>query len=123
MSRRTTARRASAATPRLNRCLALEDPRRTSDGAGGFLEAWQLLGHHWCEMRALTGRSTDQSGTSLSLQRYRITLRAHPTGSPARPRPDQRLRDGARIFRIDAVAEGDPDGRFLTCFATEETSA
>ena len=109
--------------PRLSRRLMLEDPRRTSDGAGGHVEAWQVLGEHWCEMRALSGRSTDRLGTSLSLQRYRITLRAAPVGHSARPRPDQRCRDGGRIFRIDAVAEGDPDQRYLTCFVTEETTA
>ncbi|WP_293575243.1 head-tail adaptor protein [Phaeobacter sp.] len=121
MTRRLPSR--TAPRPRLNRRLALEDPRRTSDGAGGHVEAWQVLGEHWCEMRALSGRSTDRQGTTLSLQRFRITLRAAPVGSPQRPRPDQRFREEARIFRIDAVAEGDPDGRYLTCFTTEETTA
>ncbi|MFD1511059.1 head-tail adaptor protein [Lacimonas salitolerans] len=34
-----------------------------------------------------------------------------------------RAREGARIFRITAVAEGDLRGRYLTCFAEEEVVA
>ena len=39
-----------------------------------------------------------------------------------RPRPDQRLREGARIFTILAVTERDPEGRFLTCITREEVA-
>ena len=106
--------------PRLNRVLHLEDPQATSDGAGGFEVTWVVVGQHWAEVDALTGRETGRGGTSLSLQRYRIILRAAPQGSSARPRPDQRFREGSRIYKIDAVAEHDPQGRYLQCFATEE---
>ena len=81
---------------------------------------WPELGQHWAEVDALTGRESGRRGTSVSLQRYRITLRAAPVGSPARPKPDQRFREGSRIYKIDAVAERDMDGRYLICFATEE---
>ena len=54
---------------------------------------------------------------------YRITVRAAPFGAPRRPKPEQRLREGARVFRIAAVAEDDADGRYLTCFAQEEVPA
>ena len=105
--------------PRLSRQLVLEDPQRSSDGSGGYSETWIALGTLWAEVKALTGRVT---GDSLSLQRYRITLRASPEGAASRPRPDQRFRDGSRLYRIDAVAEADPDARYLTCFAVEEVS-
>jgi hypothetical protein len=39
-----------------------------------------------------------------------------------RPRPDQRLREGARIFTILAVGDSDPTGRYLTCFTQEEVA-
>jgi head-tail adaptor len=44
-------------------------------------------------------------------------------GSDRRPRPDQRFREGARLFRILAVAEADAQGLYLTCFAREEVVA
>ena len=105
--------------PHLSRQLVLEDPRRLPDGAGGYIESWSALGTLWAEVTALSGRNADQQ----SLQRYRITVRAAPVGATARPRPDQRLREGTRRFRIDAVSEADPGARYLTCFAVEELGA
>ncbi|WP_264213734.1 head-tail adaptor protein [Leisingera thetidis] len=105
--------------PKLSRQLVLEDPQRTSDGAGGYAETWVALGTLWAEVKSLSGRL---AGDSLSLQKYRITLRASPDGFASRPRPDQRFRDSNRIYRIDAVAESDPGARYLTCFAVEEVS-
>ena len=60
------------------------------------------------------------TAASLSRVTYRITVRSAPPGSPARPEPDQRFVEGARVFRIQAVKEHDPGGRFLTCRAIEE---
>jgi head-tail adaptor len=50
----------------------------------------------------------------------RITVRGAPVGAEQRPRPDQRFRDGSRLFRILAVTERDAAGRYLLCFAREE---
>ncbi|MBY6138473.1 head-tail adaptor protein [Leisingera daeponensis] len=105
--------------PKLTRKLVLEDPQRAPDGAGGYTETWVALGTLWAEVKSLSGRLNSDS---LSLQKYRITLRASPDGFASRPRPDQRLRDGNRLYRIDAVAENGPDDRYLTCFAVEEVS-
>jgi hypothetical protein len=54
---------------------------------------------------------------------YRITVRAAPVGSTVRPRPEDRLRDGARVFTLLAVTEEGPRGQYLTCFAREEDPA
>ncbi|MEX3315099.1 phage head closure protein [Sulfitobacter sp. PS-8MA] len=108
--------------PHLNRALILETPQRVSDGAGGFVESWQPLGTLWAEVRARTGRETAQSGAAVSRMAFKITVRAAPQGAPARPTAQQRFREGARIFTIQAVAETDSAGRYLTCFAQEETA-
>lgn len=105
--------------PNLTRKLVLEDPQRAPDGAGGYTETWVALGTLWAEVKSLSGRL---AGDSVSLQKYRITLRASPEGFASRPRPDQRFRDNDRLYRIDAVAENGPDARYLTCFAVEEVS-
>ncbi|OUS35620.1 phage tail protein [Rhodobacterales bacterium 56_14_T64] len=109
--------------PVLSRRLTLEDPQRASDGSGGHVEAWEALGDLWAEVKPLTGRAKMQGGVDLSLQRYRVTVRATPVGSASRPRPDQRFRDGTQLFLIHAVAEADALGRYLTCFVQEEVSA
>lgn len=109
--------------PRLNRRLTLESPTRQPDGAGGYIETWTPLGVVWAEVTARTGRETLAPGAPLAAVSYRIVVRGAPEGSPARPLPEQRLRDGGRIYLIRAVAEMDAEGRFLTCFADEEVVA
>jgi head-tail adaptor len=106
--------------PRLNRQLVLEGSARVNDGAGGFVESWVPLGFVWAEVTARTGRETAQSGAAISRMGFRIVLRGAPVGSLERPEPQQRFRDGTRIYTITAVAEHDPEGRFLICFAEEE---
>lgn len=106
--------------PALNRVLVLEAPERVSDGAGGYVEGWIVLGTLWAEITARTGRETAHVGAPISRVGYKIVVRGAPVGTAARPKPQQRLRDGERVFVIQAVAERDPEGRYLTCFADEE---
>jgi head-tail adaptor len=90
-------------TPQLTRRLVLEAPERLADGAGGFSEVWAPLGTLWAHVAPGTGREAAGQLVTMSSVPLRITVRAAPQGSPARPRPEQRLRDGGRIFRILAV--------------------
>jgi len=106
--------------PELNRALVLEAPARVADGAGGFDEGWQVLGTLWARIEARSGRETAQGGAPISRVSHRITVRGAPWGSAARPRPQQRFRDGARTFAIEAVAERDAAGRYLVCHVVEE---
>ena len=106
----------------LNRQLVLEAPTRVADGAGGFGQTWAVLGTLWADVAARTGREVTDGTAQLSSTRYRITVRAAPYGAASRPKPEQRFRDGARVFQIEAVADRDPSGRYLTCYATEEVA-
>lgn len=109
--------------PDLTRRLTLEAPQQAADGAGGFVEAWTVLGTLWAEITPGTGRERAGEGTPLSRVPYRITVRGAPVGASYRPKPGQRFRDGGRIFSVLAVAERDGRGHFLTCFAQEEDAA
>ena len=71
-------------------------------------------------MEARSGREQGTGAGMISVVQWRITLRAAPLGDARRPRPGQRLRQGTRLFQIEAVAESDPSGRYLDCFAREE---
>ncbi len=104
----------------LGRRLVLEAPAQVPDGAGGFATVWTTLGTVWAEVVAGAGREAGGVETVVSATAYRITLRAVPVGMAGRPEAGQRLRDASRIFRIDAVAERDLRGVYLTCHATEE---
>ncbi|QFT59652.1 Phage head-tail joining protein [Sulfitobacter sp. THAF37] len=109
--------------PRLSHALVLETPERLPDGAGGFVEGWLAVGTLWAEINARTGRETGSAGALVSRAGFRIVVRGAPFGSPERPRAQQRLRDGQRIFNITAVTERDPEGRYLICHAEEERVA
>lgn len=105
---------------RLNRRLTLESPARVSDGAGGYVESWTPLGDVWAELTARTGRESVAAGAAVSLVPYVVVVRGAPAEHPERPRPEQRFRDGNRVFHIRSVAERDPEGRHLVCMAEEE---
>ncbi|MDD9716577.1 head-tail adaptor protein [Dinoroseobacter sp. PD6] len=108
-------------TPVLSRKLILEERVQVPDGAGGFQESWEARGMLWADVRMRSGRETSRRpAVAVSMTSSRITVRAAPFGSPSRPKPDQRFREGNRTFRILAVGEADHDARFLTCFVDEE---
>lgn len=107
------------ARPRLTRQLLLEDRVSAPDGSGGFETSWQVLGSLWAEMTAQAGRKDLVAGRKHSRVVYRILVRGMPVGSASRPRPEQRLRDGKRVFQILTVAEADPEGRFLEILVEE----
>lgn len=107
----------------LNRPLTLESVVRVPDGSGGFSESWAVLGTLWAEVVPGTGRDVAGEEAFFATVSYRITVRAAPQGSASRPMPDQRFRDGARVFVILAVTERDPAGHYLICFAREEVPA
>ena len=109
--------------PRLDRLLTLEAPQDVPDGAGGYARLWMPLGQHWAEVTPGSGRETVSGTAPISAVSVKIVVRASPIGSLSRPRPDQRFREGARVFRIAAVAETDPRGRYLTCHSVEEEVA
>ena len=107
----------------LSRAMVLEAPQRVADGAGGFALTWVAQGTLWAEVRPGSGREAAGTEVVFAAVPYRITVRGAPVGSTARPKPEQRLRDGTRVFTILAVSERDPQGRYLQCFAHEEVPA
>lgn len=107
----------------LARKLVLEQASRVPDGSGGHVVSWVALGTLWADVQAGTGGERYAEFVTLSNVAYRIIVRGAPQGAPSRPKPEQRFRDGARIFRIVAVTEADEAGQYLTCFSQEEVGA
>lgn len=108
---------------RLNRPVVLEEAVALPDGAGGHALEWHALGTLWAEVRPGAGRERRGEIAPEGSMLFRLFVRAAPQGSQRRPRPDQRLREGARIFRILAVSEADAAGAYLICHAREEVPA
>lgn len=109
--------------PRLTVPLELESPEQVKDGMGGYRVEWRVLGRLFAEMKAGAGREALAEVGPRSEVTWRVVTRGFPEGDPRRPRPEQRFRMGTRLFLIDAVAERDTFGRFLTSYAREEKPA
>lgn len=97
----------------------LEAPERVPDGAGGYAVVWRTLGTLWADVAARTSREDFIAGQARPRVKYRILVRGAPPGSPSRPRTEQRLREGQRVFDILTVADQPPDGRYLEIHAEE----
>lgn len=106
--------------PKLNVRLELEASVREDDGMGGYRIVWQRLGSLWAEMKSAAGRERGAEVGPESVVTWRIIVRGAKAGDPRRPAAGQRLRMGQRQFAIEAVAECDGSGLWLTCFAREE---
>ena len=106
-----------------NRPLVLEVAGSVPDGAGGNAVVWSPLGTLWAEMRPGAGRERLGAVVPEGEMLYRVYTRAAQPGSPQRPRPDLRFRDGDRIFAILAVGEADPAGAWLVSVVREEVPA
>jgi hypothetical protein len=77
------------------------------------------VGGLWAEVRMRSGalRATEFGDTPrLTL---RITTHALPEGHEGRPVPGDRLRDGGRLYEVEAAHESDGRGRMLTVLAAE----
>lgn len=75
--------------PYLNRAMVLEGVVRTPDGAGGFTEAWTILGTLWAEVLPGSGSDTLGEERMLSAVPYRVTVRC-VARSQRRPRGRRR---------------------------------
>ena len=106
--------------PKLNRHLKLESLAQTPDGSGGYSQNWVEMGVHWAEIKPGSGRETSGAAVSVSRVAYRITIRAAPVSSDARPKAGQRFRGQGRVYAITAVTQSVAGERYLTCYAQEE---
>ncbi len=110
------------AAPVLNRRLVLEEEARVPDGAGGWSREWRAVAVLWASVRARSAREVEEGERGRSRVSHRVVVRAAAPGAPARPRADQRFRDGERVLRIRGVGEADPRGRYLVAWAEEEAA-
>ena len=104
----------------LNRRLVLEAQVPQPDGAGGESRSWVRVGDLWADVTARRGRRLGRGGIAVSRGVYVVTVRGAPVGDPARPLPQQRFREGTRLYQIQSVAEQDSQGRYLACLTHEE---
>lgn len=108
--------------PRLNRRMVQEERVETPNSSGGYALSWREIGAQWVAVEAGAGRGSGSEALATGLVPLRLILRASPDGAEQRPKAGQRFREGGRVFAVLAVADADPDQRYLTCFAQEEVA-
>lgn len=101
------------------RRLVLEQRGAVPDGAGGVAESWTELGVHWAALKPLSGRERISGGRSGAQVTHKAYIRAFEFDASARPRADQRFREGARVYSIRAVTEADDRREQLVCWIEE----
>lgn len=106
--------------PRLNIPLVLEEKERQPDTMGGYRVVWRSRGLVHALMQRGVGRLRGAEAGPESVTDWKITVRAFPLSDPRRPLPGQRFRMGARLIRIEAVAEVGAMGRHLIVTGQEE---
>ena len=109
-------------SPKLDRPLVLERRNQVSDGAGGFVETWSALGTHWANVRARPGTIASTDGLAQAVNLADITVRTAVIDDPRRPQPNQRFRQGDRVWRILGVVEDTTSPNYLICQTREEAT-
>lgn len=94
--------------------LALEEPVRTADGAGGATESWSLIAEIWGALRPVEGGESVEAGGIRGRASHEIWIR-HRTGLL----PEMRFRIGTRLFDIRSIAQTPGRQRFLRCLVEE----
>ncbi|MDC7787594.1 phage head closure protein [Rhodoplanes sp. TEM] len=99
---------------RLRRRLVLEAPAETADGAGGVLRTYAPVATLWAAVEPRSARAAVEADGDGAAITHRILLRAGPAIGTR-----HRFRLGTRVFRVLAVRDHDPAGRFLAIDAEE----
>lgn len=103
----------------LVRKLTLEARAATPDGAGGTMIDWAPVCDVWAAIRPTGAREGFGAGREESRVSYRAEIRWMAPDDPKRPFPDQRFREGARVFEIIGVGEADDRRERLICWLSE----
>ncbi|MFL9825568.1 phage head closure protein [Rhodoplanes sp. SY1] len=98
----------------LRRRLVLEAPVETADGAGGTVRDHVAVATLWAALAPRDGRGASEADAAGAVVTHRILLRSGPEITTR-----HRFRAGTRLFRVIAVRDLDPAGRFLIVDAEE----
>src|SRR5215210_6407025 len=93
---------------RLKDRLVLEAPVETADGSGGVMRDFAATATVWAALTPITSRGSVAGDILAATVTHRITIRRGPEVTTR-----HRFRLGARVFRIVAVRDQDPERHFL----------
>jgi SPP1 family predicted phage head-tail adaptor len=95
--------------------LDLETPQETPDGQGGVTLGWTGTASLWARIEPVSTMLSEEAAAEAGRITHRIWVRFRSDVSAG-----QRLRKGARIFRVKLVQDPDETGRYLVCQCEED---
>lgn len=87
----------------LNRLITLQTVAVAADSGGGSVETWANTATVWARVEALTGDEGFQAMQVAASVSHRVTIRKRTVT------PQQRVKYGAKIFKIRAVRPDERD--------------
>lgn len=100
---------------RLNKRVSLQTLANTTDGGGGFTQAWSTTATLWAHVEELAGREGFEAQQIASHLTHRVTIR-YRTGVT----PQQRLLYGSRALKIESAVNPDQRNEMLELMCVEE---
>lgn len=100
---------------RLNKRVILQTVSNAADGGGGVTETWADTATLWAHIEELSGDEGFEAQQVASRLSHRVTLRYRTNVTP-----QQRLKYGSRILRINAVINPGQRNERLELLCAEE---
>jgi SPP1 family predicted phage head-tail adaptor len=98
----------------LNQRATIEQPVRTSDGAGGASESWSTLAVVWAKLEPVTSTDRFAAAALEAKSRYKLTLRRLASAAAG-----MRAVIGSRTFAINGVLDAGPGAPLMTLLCEE----
>lgn len=105
----------ATAAGRLNKRVILQTLSQSSDGGGGFTDSWADTATLWAGIEELTGSEGFEAQQTAATLSHRVTIRYRASVTP-----QQRIKYGTRILKINAVVNPGQLNERLELLCTEE---
>ena len=99
----------------LNKRVILQTVTQTTDGGGGFTDAWADTATLWANVEELTGSEGFEAQQTASSLSHRVTIRYRTSVTPV-----QRIKYGTRVLTINAVLNPGQRNEMLELMCSEE---
>lgn len=100
---------------RLNKRVILQTVSNGSDGGGGVTETWNDTTTLWAHIDELSGGERYEANQIASGLTHKVTIRYRTATTP-----QQRLKYGTRILKIESVINPDQRNEMLELMCAEE---
>ena len=99
----------SPAAGKMRHRVTLEQPQRSSDGAGGFTTTWGTVATFWARMEPASASEMGKADTLQGVARYNLEFR---TGAAPTIDSTMRVNYGGNVYSIEGIPLVDPLRRF-----------